>query len=79
MLVPDSKYFFIDELLSVFAERQRETEILQKIITSIVLELRKKDKEIEELNKTLNGNKIVGLLFLLIICSPFWYFTLQYY
>ena len=47
---------FEKELLSVSVERQREIETLQEIITSLTLQLRERDKQIEELKQSLKGN-----------------------
>ena len=44
------------ELLSVSAERQREIEKLQEVTTSMTLQLRERDKQIEELKQNLKGN-----------------------
>ena len=44
------------ELLSVSAERKRELDILQEIVTSLTLQLRERDKRIEELKQSLKGN-----------------------
>ena len=44
------------ELLSVSAERQRELETLQEIVTSLTLQLRERDQQIEELKQSLKGN-----------------------
>ena len=43
-------------ILSVSAERQKEIETLQKIITSLTLHLRERNKQIEELKQSLKGN-----------------------
>ena len=43
-------------ILSVSAERQKEIETLQKIITSLTLQLRERNKQIEELKQSLKGN-----------------------
>ena len=47
---------FEKELLSVSVERQREIETLQEIITTLILQLRERDKQIEELKQSLKGN-----------------------
>ena len=44
------------ELLSVSVEKQREIDEHQKIITSLTLQLREKDKENETLKQNLQGN-----------------------
>ena len=41
---------------SVSAERQKELETLQEIITSMTLQLRERDQQIEELKQSLKGN-----------------------
>ena len=46
---------FEKELLSVYVERQGEIETLQEIIT-LRLQLRERDKQIEELKQNLKGN-----------------------
>ena len=46
---------FEKELLSVSVERQGEIETLQEIIT-LRLQLRERDKQIEELKQNLKGN-----------------------
>ena len=43
-------------ILSVSAERQKELETLQEIITSLTLQLRERDQQIEELKQSLKGN-----------------------
>ena len=43
-------------ILSVTTERQKEIETLQKIITSLTLQLRERNKQIEELKQSLKGN-----------------------
>ena len=43
-------------ILSVSAERQKEIETLQKIITSLTLQLRERNKQIEEIKQSLKGN-----------------------
>ena len=43
-------------ILSVSTERQKEIETLQKIITSLTLQLRERNKQIEELKQSLKGN-----------------------
>ena len=43
-------------MLSVSAERQKELETLQEIITSLTLQLRERDQQIEELKQSLKGN-----------------------
>ena len=51
--------FFIaieNELLSVSSKRQKEIETLQEIITTLTQQLLDKDKQIEELKKSLKGN-----------------------
>ena len=47
---------FEKELLLVCDERQREIETLQEIITTLTLQLREKDKQIEEIKQSLKGN-----------------------
>ena len=44
------------ELLSVFNERQREIETLQEVITSLTVQLKERDKQIEVLKQSLKGN-----------------------
>ena len=44
------------ELVSVATERQKEIETLQEIITSLTLQLRERDKQIEEIKPNLKGN-----------------------
>ena len=44
------------ELFSVSVEKQREIGEQQKIITSMTLQLREKDKENETLKQNLQGN-----------------------
>ena len=44
------------ELLSASAERERELDTLQEIVTSLTLQLREKEKQIEELKQSLKGN-----------------------
>ena len=46
---------FENELLSVSVERQGEIETLQEIITTLRLQLRERDKQIEELKQRLKG------------------------
>ena len=41
---------------SVSAKRQKELETLQEIITSLTLQLRERDQQIEELKQSLKGN-----------------------
>ena len=43
-------------LLSESAERQKELETLQEIITSLTLQLRERDQLVEELKQSLKGN-----------------------
>ena len=43
-------------ILSVSTERQKELETLQEIITSLTLQLRERDQQIEELKQSLKGN-----------------------
>ena len=43
-------------ILSVSAERQKELETLQDIITSLTLQLRERDQQIKELKQSLKGN-----------------------
>ena len=43
-------------ILSVSAERQKELETLQEIITSLTLQVRERDQQIEELKQSLKGN-----------------------
>ena len=43
-------------LLSESAERQKELDTLQDIITSLTLQLRERDQLIEELKQSLKGN-----------------------
>ena len=45
-----------EELLSVSAERQKELETLQEVITSLMLRLRERNKQFEELRQRLKGN-----------------------
>ena len=45
-----------EELLSVSAERQKELEVLQEVITSLTLRLRERNKRFEELKQSLKGN-----------------------
>ena len=45
-----------EELLSVSAERQKELETLQEVITSLMLRLRERNKQFEELRQSLKGN-----------------------
>ena len=47
---------FEKNILSVSAERQKELETLQEIITSLTLQLRERDQQIEELKQSLKGN-----------------------
>ena len=47
---------FEKNILSVSAERQKELETLQEIITSLTLQLRERDQQIEELRQSLKGN-----------------------
>ena len=44
------------KILSVSAERQKELETLQEIITSLTLQVRERDQQIEELKQSLKGN-----------------------
>ena len=44
------------ELVSVSAERQKEIEKLQEVTASLTLQLRERDKQIEELKQSLKGN-----------------------
>ena len=44
------------EFVSMAAERQKEIEKLQDITTSLTLQLRERDKQIEELKQSLKGN-----------------------
>ena len=43
-------------ILSVSTERQKELETLQEIITSLTLQVRERDQQIEELKQSLKGN-----------------------
>ena len=43
-------------MLSVSAERQKELETLQEIVTSLTLQLRERDQQIEVLKHSLKGN-----------------------
>ena len=45
-----------EELLSVSAERQKELETLQEVITSLTLRLRERNKQFEALRQNLKGN-----------------------
>ena len=45
-----------EELLSVSAERQKELETLQDVITSLMLRLRERNKQFEALRQSLKGN-----------------------
>ena len=59
--------FFIaieKELLSVSSERQKEIETLQEIITKLTQQLSDKDKQIEELKKSLKGNYHYNLYYI---------------
>ena len=47
---------FEKELLSVSTERQKEIDTLQDVITSLTVQLRERDKQIEELKQSLKGN-----------------------
>ena len=47
---------FEKNILAVSAERQKELETLQEIITSLTLQLRERDQQIEELKQSLKGN-----------------------
>ena len=47
---------FEKNILSVSAERQKELETMQEIIMSLTLQLRERDKQIEELKQSLKGN-----------------------
>ena len=47
---------FEKELFSVSVEKQREIETLQEIITTLTLQLRERDKQIEEIKQSLKGN-----------------------
>ena len=44
------------EFVSMAAERQKEIEKLQDITTSLTLQLRERDEQIEELKQSLKGN-----------------------
>ena len=44
------------ELLSVSVERQGEMEKLQEKLTTLTLQLRERDKQIEELKQSVKGN-----------------------
>ena len=46
------------ELVSVSAERQKELEKLQEVTTSLTLQLRERDKQIEKLKQSLEGKYI---------------------
>ena len=45
-----------EELLSVSAERQKELETLQEVITSLMLQLRERNGQFEALRQSLKGN-----------------------
>ena len=45
-----------EEFMSVSTERQKEIEKLQEVTTSLTLQLRERDKQIEELKQSLKGN-----------------------
>ena len=45
-----------EELLSVSAERQKELETLQEVITSLTKRFNKRNKQFEELKQSLKGN-----------------------
>ena len=45
-----------EELLSVSTERQKELETLQEVITSLMLQLRERNKQFETLRQNLKGN-----------------------
>ena len=49
-------------ILSVSAERQKELETLQEIVTSLTLQLRERDQQIKELKQNLKGNWYKSLL-----------------
>ena len=49
---------FEKEFLSVSTKRQKEIDTLQDVITSLTVQLRKRDKQIEELKQSLKGNWI---------------------
>ena len=42
--------------MSISTERQKEIEKLREIITSLKLQLREKDKQIEEIKQSIKGN-----------------------
>ena len=44
------------EFVSMASERQKEIEKLQDITTSLTLQLRERDEQIEELKQSLKGN-----------------------
>ena len=44
------------EFVSMAAKRQKEIEKLQDITTSLTLQLRERDEQIEELKQSLKGN-----------------------
>ena len=47
---------FEKNILSVSAERQKELETLQEITTSLTLQLRERDQQIQNLKQSLKGN-----------------------
>ena len=53
------------ELVSVSAERLKEIEKLQEIITSLTLQVQEKDEQIEKLKQSLKGNSYyyIGVTF----------------
>ena len=57
ILIIINNYLVIkEELLSVSVERQKELETLQEVITSLMLQLRERDKQFEILRQNLKGN-----------------------
>ena len=46
---------FEKNILSVSVERQKELETLQEVITSLTLQLRERDKQLEDLKQSLKG------------------------
>ena len=49
-------------ILSVSAERQKDVETLQEIVTSLTFQLRVRDQQIEKLKQNLKGNRYKLLL-----------------
>ena len=45
-----------EELLSMSAERQKELETLQEVMTSLTLRLRERNKQFEALRQSFKGN-----------------------